>query len=102
MQSLSYKSKSKSSESYKLRGIYYCQVAYGLSVIWSLNFLEYLLITFVICARSTGDIYYPHITLSDCPYVRISSIAKELMSLSLFRHNLQKLLFDLRSVAEDM
>ena len=38
------------------------------------------LITFVICARWTGDIYLPCIKLSDCPYVRISSIATELMS----------------------
>ena len=30
------------------------------------------LITFVVCARWTGYIYYPHIKLSDCPYVRIS------------------------------
>ena len=43
------------------------------------------LITFVICARWTGGIYYPHIKLSDCPYVRISSIATQLMSSSLFR-----------------
>ena len=43
------------------------------------------LITFVTYARWTGDIYYPHIKLSDCPYVRISSIAKELMSSFLFR-----------------
>ena len=54
------------------------------------------------CARWTGDIYYPYIKLSDCPYVRISSIAKQLMSLSLFRCNLHKLSFALRSVAEDM
>ena len=64
--------------------------------------LKYLLIAFVIHARWTGDIYYPHIKLSDCPNVRISSIAKQLMSLSLFICNLHKLSFALRSVAEDM
>ena len=66
------------------------------------HYLNYLLITFVICARLTGGIYYPHIKLSDCPYVRISSIAKQLMSFPLFRYNLHKLSFALRSVAEDM
>ena len=60
------------------------------------------LITFVICARWTGDIYYPHIKLSDCPYVRISSIGTQLMHFPLFRYNLHKLSFALRSVAEDM
>ena len=44
--------------------------------IQSLNYPKNLLTALVICARWTGDIYYPHITLSDCPYVRISSIAK--------------------------
>ena len=43
------------------------------------------LITFVICARWTGNIYYSHIKWSDCPYVRISSIVKWLMSLSIFK-----------------
>ena len=85
MQSLCNKPKSKSSESHKLRYINYCQVAYSLCVIWSLNFLDYLLITVVICARLPGDIYYPHIKLSDCPYVRISSTATQLMKLPLFR-----------------
>ena len=60
------------------------------------------LITFVICARWTGDIYYPHIKLLKCPYVRTSSMATQLMSFSLFRRNLNKLSFALRSVAEDM
>ena len=64
--------------------------------------LNYLFITFVICARWTGDIYYPHVKLSDCPYVRISSIAKQLMSFPLFRYNLHELSFALRSVAEGM
>ena len=50
----------------------------------------------------TGDIYYPHIKLSDCPYIRISSIAKQLMSYPLFRYNLHKLSFALMSVAEDV
>ena len=77
-------------------------MAYGLCAIWSLKYLKYPLITFVIQARWTGDIYYPHIKLSDWPYVRISSIAKQLMSLPLFRYNLHKLSFALRSVAEDM
>ena len=77
-------------------------MTYGLYDIWSLNYLNYLLITFVICARWTGDIYYPHIKLSDCPYVRISSIAKQLMSFPLFKHNLHNLSFTLRLVAEDM
>ena len=53
--------------------------------IWSLSYPKYILTASVICARWTGDIYYPHIKLSDCPYIRISSIAKQLMSLSLFR-----------------
>ena len=74
-------------------------MAYGLCAIWSLNYLKYLLIAFAICARWTGGIYYLHIKLSDCPYVRISSIAKQLMSLSLVRHNLYKLSFALKSVA---
>ena len=70
-------------------------MAYGLCAIWSLNYLCH-------CARWTGDIYFPHIKLSDCPYVRISSIATQLMSSPLFRYNLHKLSFALRSVAEDM
>ena len=69
---------------------------------WSLNYLNYLLITFVICARWTGDIYFPRVKLSDCPYVRISSIATQLMSFPLFRYNLHKLSFALRSVTEDI
>ena len=60
------------------------------------------LITFVIHARWTGDIYYPHKKLSDCPYIGISSIAKQSMSYPLFRYNLHKLSFALRYVAEDM
>ena len=68
-----------------LRYIHYCLAAYSLCAMWSLSYLDYLLITFVICARWTGDIYSPHIKLSDCPYVRISSIAKQLMSFPLFR-----------------
>ena len=60
------------------------------------------LITFIICARWTGNIYYPHIKLPNCPDARTSSMATQLMSFSLFRHNLHKLLFVLRSVAEDM
>ena len=60
------------------------------------------LITFVICASWTGDIYYPHIKLPSCPYVRTSSIATQLMSFPLFRHNLHKISFPLRSVAEVM
>ena len=48
------------------------------------------------------DIYYPHIKLLDCPDIIISSIAKQLMSYPLFRYNLHKLSFALRSVAEDM
>ena len=59
-------------------------------------------ITFVICARWTGNIYYPHIKLSDCPYVRIGSITTQLMSFPLLICNLHKLSFALRSVAEDM
>ena len=31
--------------------------------IWSLNYPKYLLTAFVICARWTGDIYYPHKTV---------------------------------------
>ena len=60
------------------------------------------IITFVICARWTGDIYYPHIKLSNCPYVRTISIATQLMSFPLFRYNLHELSFALRSVVEDM
>ena len=60
------------------------------------------LITFVISARWAGDIYYPHIKLLDCPYVRISSTDTQLISFPLFRYNLHKLLFDLRTVAGDM
>ena len=60
------------------------------------------LITFVICAIWTGDIYYPHIKLSNCPCVRPSSMATQLMSVPLFRHNLHKLSLALRSLAEDM
>ena len=60
------------------------------------------LITFVIYARWTGDIYYPHVKLSNCPYVRTSSMATQLMSFPLFIYNLHKLSFGLRSVAEDM
>ena len=60
------------------------------------------LITFVICANWTGDIYYPHIKLSNCPYARTSSMATELMSFPLFRHHLHKLSFTLRFVVEDM
>ena len=85
MQSLSYKPKSKSSESHKLKYIYDCQVADSLCATCSLSYPKYLLTAFVICARWTGDIYYPHIKLSDCPYVRISLIAIQLMSSSLFR-----------------
>ena len=33
------------------------------------------LITFVICARWTGDIYYPHIELSNWSCVRTSLMA---------------------------
>ena len=102
MQSLCYQPKSKSSESHKLRYIHYCQVAHDRHTIWSLYYLKYLLTTFVICVRWTGDIYYPHIKLSDCPYIRINSIVKQLMSLPLFRYNLHQLSFALRSVAEDM
>ena len=50
------------------------------------------LITFVICARWTGDIYYPHIKLSDCPYVRIHSTATQLMRYPLFKYNLLTLI----------
>ena len=60
------------------------------------------LISFVICARMTGDIYYPHIKLSNCPYVRTSSMATQLMNFPLFRYNLHKVSFALRSVAEDI
>ena len=70
---------------------------------WHMAFVLYgHLITFVICARWTGDIYYPHLKLSNCPYVRTSSIASQLMSFPLFRHNLHKLSFALMSVADDM
>ena len=102
MKSLCYKSKSKVSNSHKSRCIYYYQVAYSLCAIWSLSFPKDILTAFVICARWTGDIYYPHIKLSDCPHVGISSIAKQLMSYPLFRYNLHKLSFTLRSVAENM
>ena len=60
------------------------------------------LITFVICARWTGDIYYPHIKPSNCPYVRTSSMATHLMTFPPFRYNLHKLPSALRSVAEYM
>ena len=60
------------------------------------------LITFVICAIWTGDIYYPHIKLSNCPYVRTGSIATQLMSFPLCRDNLHKLSFALRCVEENM
>ena len=60
------------------------------------------LITFVICAIWTGDIYYPHIKLSNCPSVKTISMATQLMRFPLFRHNLHKLSFALSSVAEDM
>ena len=68
----------------KLRCIYYCQVAYSLCAIWTVNFPKYLN-CLVVHARWTGDIYFSHIKLSNYPYVRISSIAKQLMSLSIFR-----------------
>ena len=64
--------------------------------------LNYLFITFVICARWTGAIHYPHIKLSDHPSVRISSIAKQLMSFPYSDIISHKLSFALRSVAEDM
>ena len=35
--------------------MHYCQIAYGLYAIWSLNYIKYLLITFVIRARWAGD-----------------------------------------------
>ena len=60
------------------------------------------LITFVISARWTGDIYYPHIKLPNFPYVKTSPMVTQLMSFPLFRHNLHKLSFALMSVAEDM
>ena len=96
------KSESKSSESCKLRYIHDSKVAYGLCAIWSLNCLKYLLLAFVTHARWTGDIYNPHIKLSDCSYVRISSITKQLMSLYLFRCNLHELSFALSSAAEEV
>ena len=77
-------------------------MAYSLCAIWSLNFAKYPLTAFVIYTRWTGGIYYPHIKLSDCPYVRFSSIAKQLMKLPYLEYNLHKLSFALRSVAEDM
>ena len=69
----------------QLKYSYYCQVAYNLCATWSLNFPKYPLTAFVIYTRWTGGIYYPPIKLLDCPYVRISSIAKELMGLPLIQ-----------------
>ena len=63
--------------------------------IWSFNYLA-------IYASWTSNIHYPHIKLPKCPYVRTSSMAPQQMTFPLFRHNLHKLSFALRSVAEDM
>ena len=51
-------------------------MADSLCAVWSLIYSKYLLTAFLMCGRWTDDIYYPHIKLSDCSYLRISSIAK--------------------------
>ena len=66
----------------ELRCIYLLHTAF---VLYGHSISLSTLIAFVICAKWTDDIYYPHIKLSNYPYVKISSTAKQLMSLSIFR-----------------